>query len=1005
MNYRFFELSKRTLYGVLLAVVCGGFTACEDDYDLDKPGNYPSFLNGPIYSTLKNPEASGLTGTFNDYIRLIDDLGQADMLNRTGSVTIFPANDEAFQRFYRNNNWGVTCYEDLTTAQKRLLLRYSMLKNAQLVTMLSNVPFSSGTTSNVDKGIAIKQTTYSAKTDSITHIVGAANFPQNNKYWERFYTRGIDMVLDGTEPMMVHLTREYLNKNSITHLEGDPNSDFAIITGTPYTQDKSYVFRNQIITPAPNMQGLTCSNGYIHQLEDVLVPPGNMAEAIRTSSNTRYFSRMLERFSAPFVDYSTTSAYNASVTEFNETAERNGSPERMTPIDTIFQKRYFSARSQGGLRLSVDPNRTQFNYLLSFDPGWNEYSTGATGTNALSDIAVMFVPTDEAMEHYFLHETNGQNIMNRYAVIKPVTKENLMENIDAIEINVVKDFLNNFMKASFSASVPSKFASVVKAGSGDPMGLTIADLAETTDNNGNTIKDVRFTNNGVIYMLNKVFSPDRFSAVTAPMLFAEDLNIFRDAVNDGDESEPIANLLPINLNYYAYLLAMSSNYGLIVPNDQAFGGFYLDAPYMGYSPRFLSFVYDPSVEPGLPYVRCFSYPAKRNTTTNLYERDLSKDSVELTGSQFPASQFKDMLNTHTIVLEQGQNLESNNYYLGKNGAGLEIHINRNGYQEDGQTYYGEVRSGAQIDMGRPASRIVAINDQDNGTTLVVDHPIETPLTSVFATFYRNRNGTAFVTNTEDPVKDRNRFSEFMSLAMGRVSGTTTDARSALLQYAYDERERASKLPLYTIFTNNPGGVGAQKCPDMDVNFFKSYNYTVYVPNNEAMEKAYRAGLPTWKDVQNVRNRVTYPDLTDAQRQEKVRAMCEAINAFVRYHFQTNSVFVDNTIKGQECLTAALNENSVPYRVTVGGGSNVLNVTDNSGNTISITKDSNKMINQMARDFIFNDLYTRATGIVTSSFAVIHEIDTPLNPTSKADMGDGATKTSDGIYRYDYTFAE
>ena len=59
MNYRFFELSKRTLYGVLLAVVCGGFTACEDDYDLDKPGNYPSFLNGPIYSTLKNPEASG----------------------------------------------------------------------------------------------------------------------------------------------------------------------------------------------------------------------------------------------------------------------------------------------------------------------------------------------------------------------------------------------------------------------------------------------------------------------------------------------------------------------------------------------------------------------------------------------------------------------------------------------------------------------------------------------------------------------------------------------------------------------------------------------------------------------------------------------------------------------------------------------------------------------------------------------------------------------------------
>lgn len=1003
MNYRFIELSKRALYGLLLAVVCGGFTACKDDYDLDEPGNYPSFLNGPIYSTLKNPESSGLVGTFKDYIRLIDDLGQADMLDRTGSVTIFPANDEAFQRFYSNNNWGVTCYEDLTAAQKRLLLRYSMLKNAQLVTMLSNVPFSGGTTSSVDKGVAIKQTTYSALTDSIQHFIGAANFPQNNKYWERFYTRGIDMVTDGTEPMMVHLTKEYLNKNSISHLEGDANSDFAIITGTPYTTDKSYVFRNQIITPAPNLQGLTCSNGYIHQLEDVLVPPGNMAEVIRTSSNTRYFSRMLERFSAPFSDPSTTAAYNATVTEFNETAERNGSSERMTPIDTIFQKRYFSARSQGGGSLSIDPNRNRFNYLLSFDPGWNTYNTGATGSNALSDVAAMFVPTDKAMWDFFTKDTKGVNIMKRYGqhpVSEGMSEQDFLEDLDDIDINVVKDFLNNFMKASFSASVPSKFASVVKAGSGDPMGLTVNDL-ERDEATGKY--DVRITNNGVIYMLNKVFSPDRFSAVTAPMLFAEDMNIFRDAVNDGDASEPIANYLPINLNYYAYLLAMSSNYGLLVPNDEAFGGFYLDAPYLGYSPRFLNFVYDPSVEIGNPYVRCYSYPAKKDAATGFYVRDESKDSVELAGSSFPASQFKDILNTHTIVLETGGTLETNNYYLGKNGAGLEVSVNRSGYTEDGKTFYGTIRSGAQIDNGRPVSRIVAINDQENGTTLVLDHPVETPITSVFATFYSNRNGTKLNVNTENPVKDCSRFSEFLSLCMGRLAGTTTEVRTSLLTMAYDERERAAKIPLYTIFTNNPGGVGAQKCPDMDVNFFKSYNYTVYMPNNDAMQKAYAAGLPTWNDVQAVSRDNS---LSASQKQEKVRAMCEVINAFVRYHFQTNSVFVDKNIKAQECLTAALNSNSVPYRVNVSGvsGQETLRVTDNTGVTISIEKNPAKMQNQMARDFIFNDLYTRATGIVTSSFSVIHEIDTPLNPTEKSIIEEyGGTKTADGIYRYDYTF--
>ena len=1002
MNYRFIELSKRALYGLLLAVVCGGFTACKDDYDLDEPGNYPSFLNGPIYSTLKNSEASGLKGTFNNYLRLIDDLGQADMLNRTGSVTIFPANDEAFQRFYSNNNWGVSSYEDLTTNQKRLLLRYSMLKNAQLVTMLSNVPFSGGTTSNVDKGIAIKQTTYSSLTDSITHAIGAANFPQNNKYWERFYTRGIDMVTDGTDPMMVHLTKEYLNKNSITHLEGDDNSDFAIITGTPYTTDKSYVFRNQIVTPAPNLQGLTCSNGYIHQLEDVLVPPGNMAEVIRTSSNTRYFSRMLERFSAPFSDPSTTAAYNAIVQEFNETAQRSGSSERMNPIDTIFQKRYFSARSQGGNALSSDPNRNRFNYLLSFDPGWNTYNTGATGANALADVAAMFVPTDEAMWKFFTTDSKGINIMKRYGshpVSEGMSEQAFLENIDAIDINVVKDFLNNFMKASFSASVPSKFASVVKAGSGDPMGLTVNDLAkdETTGK-----YDVRITNNGVIYMLNKVFSPDRFSAVTAPMLFAEDMNIFRDAVNDGDASEPIANLLPINLNYYAYLLAMSSNYGLIVPNDDAFGGFYLDAPYLGHSPRFLNFVYDPSVETGNPFVRCYSYPAKKDAATGFYVRDESKDSVELSGSSFPASQFKDILNTHTIVLEANQDLEHNTYFLGKNGAGLEVKINRNGEDGgDGNTYYGTIRSGAQIDLGRPVSRIVSISDQENGTTVVVDHPVETPLTSVFATFFANRNGTKLNTNTENPVKDCSRFSEFLSLCMGRLAGTTTEVRTSLLSVAYDERERVAKIPLYTIFTNNPGNVGAQKCPDMDVNFFKSYNYTVYMPNNDAMQKAYAAGLPRWDDVRAVSQD---RELSASQKQEKIRTMCEVINAFVRYHFQTNSVFIDQNIKAQECLTAALNSNSVPYRVNVSGGANVLKVTDNTGVTVSVEKNDAKLQNQMARDFIFNDLYTKASGIVTSSFAVIHEIDTPLNPTEKNIIEQyGGTKTADGIYRYDYTF--
>ena len=170
MNYRFIELPKKALRVLLLAVVCGGFSACEENYTLDDKGNYPAWLNTSIYSSLQFPESSGLTGTFTNYLTLIDDMGYAEVLARTGSMTVFPANDEAFERFYRNNSWGVTRYEDLTVAMKKQLLYSSMLDNALLVEMFSNIPATNGTYSSVTSGIAMKHETKLELVDSITFI-------------------------------------------------------------------------------------------------------------------------------------------------------------------------------------------------------------------------------------------------------------------------------------------------------------------------------------------------------------------------------------------------------------------------------------------------------------------------------------------------------------------------------------------------------------------------------------------------------------------------------------------------------------------------------------------------------------------------------------------------------------------------------------------------------------------------------------------------------------------
>ena len=145
MNNRITDLAKKMCVAFSVAMLCGGFTACTDDYDLDDEGNYPSWLGGSIYEALKNPGSLQkgdeviLSGTYNNYLRLIDDLGYAETLSKTGSKTVFVANDEAFERFYADNQWGVKSYDDLTIAMKKQLLYASMLDNALLVEMLSNI--------------------------------------------------------------------------------------------------------------------------------------------------------------------------------------------------------------------------------------------------------------------------------------------------------------------------------------------------------------------------------------------------------------------------------------------------------------------------------------------------------------------------------------------------------------------------------------------------------------------------------------------------------------------------------------------------------------------------------------------------------------------------------------------------------------------------------------------------------------------------------------------------
>ena len=61
------------------------------------------------------------------------------------------------------------------------------------------------------------------------------------------------------------------------------------------------------------------------------------------------------------------------------------------------------------------------------------------------------------------------------------------------------------------------------------MGLS----TDVINRNADGTYDVKIANNGVAYMLNTVFAPNRYVAVSAPALLSDNMKIMNTAIQDG----------------------------------------------------------------------------------------------------------------------------------------------------------------------------------------------------------------------------------------------------------------------------------------------------------------------------------------------------------------------------------------------------------------------------------------------------------------------------------------
>lgn len=653
---------RRASVAVTLSACLISFTSC-DKYDLDKTD--PEGWGASIYSYLAED------GHYTNTIRLIEDLGQREVLAKTGSKTLFVADDEAFARFFSNNKWGVSRYEQLSTSQKKLLLYGAMINNSYQLNTLSSV----GGDNSIVEGACMRRSTASTIYDSVA-VVKIQDLPnmrpedrKNNSLWTKFADRS-DIVLmkDMTSTPMVHFVEDFINNN---HFE---NSDIDFLFNGKIHRQPGDAIVNGVNVGQKNIK---CSNGFIQKLDEVMLPLENMAELIAHNPKTSEFSKLLERFAAPFyAGKEVTDRYNLF---YN------------TNVDSVFEKRYFSG--QENHVMNTDDDNKVHQDLLDFDPGWNRYyldDVYATGTNdelAINrDMAFILAPTNEALAEYWKNGA-GRILIDQYGTVENIPND------------VIKELINNNFKASFRAKgVQSKFPTILNDAN-DPMDVDPSKVVETM-----------LGCNGVVYVTNSIYSPTAFVSVKYPTVVNKTMKLINWAIEQNQ--------------YTVYLNSLNAYYSFFIPTNKAMLEYVNPASYGKKQAELYRFHYDETMNNPV-WASVFAYDLETQT--------IGDSITEVrNNSQLMKDILKDVLDNCIVV---NKNVEDGHeYYLTKAGTALRIRNAKAGV--NGMTVEGSF----QVNNSKQPLYVTDIYDQSpnkeqnkagNGKCYILDStPIMTTTKSV-----------------------------------------------------------------------------------------------------------------------------------------------------------------------------------------------------------------------------------------------------------------------------------
>ena len=954
---------SRLLGGLCGAALMFGLSACSDDLLLGTP----EWLGTSIYEELES------RGDYSVTLALINSSPVAadnyrELLSKTGSKTLFVADDAAWQRFFDKNKqlpaenpWStITSTESFNASGNELkvrrLLKGMMLNNAYVLDLLGNLSSDPSTANVEDAADACMRRNTSISNLDMRGEVQKADFPAEKlpnasgvldiDWWEDF--RGMSAittmpaVLNGADntkpngaaylytsnygvpdlPTMVHFSPSFAVS------KGFSGEDVSILSGGVANSTSQTVVNGVAIDP--DNANITCQNGYIHKMVEVPYPVSNMMEKLSYEPQYSIFYKQLQRFSYPY--------------------KNQAQKDNLGVSDDVYTIRYINSGDYAGhCALTQDHDgKKEADAYLPYDPAWNHYYLAGGAYTYQMDAALMLVPRNDQMESFLTTEGQGAELTAKYAAGQTPSW-------DLYPDAIVAQLMQNCMLTNFLSFLPHNVNKIKDTSK------TLIDGLDT-----DKIANCYVCGNGVIYGLSMNIVPPTYRDVTSTML----INKEKDKEESRDKGFSVfynfiqkdRDIPGAAAGYASYLSSFDgTKYVLFCPYDKAMrkvidpssvkrnGGRLEDEK----GPILFRFDYDGGRI--LPWIEPYGYTVDNDGVVNpdaKYGTLSRDDSFKSTTS--PSTWYSSISYKMLCYIMENSVCPVYNLPAGANPL------------EPSYTYY-KTKAGSAIKV-----------DWDRGSTIK---------TAGYAGGYQAQFNRSVVSGESASLKANG-----AALPVDEVLLPATKSPYTVLKEEFPDFFKYVESNLKYTSSNDGNGHVILPSTDKAITLLRPYNYTIYVPTKRAIDmqvNSYQVPRSVWlDDIGSEENiKTTFPGISDDDIEtiKTIRTKLDtALNRYLAYHVQDYAVFLGQRDTTAMFETSLLDEvNRLFYGLHVeehsSTSSKTLKVYPKGYASRVVEVDPSKCNIQATQNF-YDEIKDKTSGkgmdfgkIYSSAYAVIHQI--------------------------------